>query len=56
MDNKISDLIEAAYLEGWKAGAETGKLDSPDWNVGEDWAESDARKRLKQIEKDGQKK
>jgi len=42
------ELIEAAYFEGWKDGAATGESDSPDWNAGEDWAESGARKRIKQ--------
>lgn len=41
-----ADQREAAFFEGWKAGAATGVSDSPDWNAGEDWAESDARKRL----------
>jgi len=47
-DMTTEELIEAAYFEGWRDGAATGESDSPDWNAGEDWAESGARKRIKQ--------
>jgi len=43
---ELLDLVEVAYFEGWKAGAETGKSDSPGWNASEDWADSDSRRRL----------
>jgi len=43
---ELLDLVEVAYFEGWKAGAETGKSDSADWNASEDWADSDSRRRL----------
>lgn len=47
--DKVKDLIQAAYFEGWNAGALTGESDSPDWDASEDWADSDARKRLRRI-------
>lgn len=44
------DLIEAAYFEGWKAGAEKGPGDSPAWNASEDYADSNAKEELKRLE------
>jgi len=48
--DEILDAIEAAYFEGWKAGARCGQGDSPEWNASEDYAESEARQEVKRLE------
>lgn len=47
---RLAEMVEAAYHRGWKDGAETGPSDSPDWNAGEDWRETDIRRELMEIE------
>lgn len=48
---ELIDLVERSYFSGWRTGAATGILDSPEWNVCEDWQDEPIRDELKKYQR-----